>query len=114
MSTFQGPINSKSKKEDLIAVASALEINVAGTNKELISRINTHLHGHPELANNPRFQGLFSYWAQPTSSKKQMKKSSDKTAEDDQEQETGKNQPTACVFFLYSMNMNIIDRKSVV
>lgn len=108
MNTFQGPINSKSKKDDLIAVASALEINKAGTNKDLIARINAHLRDHPELANDPRFQGLFSYRAQPTSSQKQLKKSSEKAAEDDQEQETGKNQPTAYVLFLYRVDFMIM------
>jgi hypothetical protein len=108
MNTFQGLINSKSKKDNLIAVAGTLKISIPGTNTDLISRINAHLRDHPELANDPCFQGLFSYWAQHTSSKKEIKKSSDKAAKDGEEQETGKNQPTAYMLFLYIVDIMII------
>ncbi|EGO25324.1 hypothetical protein SERLADRAFT_407756 [Serpula lacrymans var. lacrymans S7.9] len=50
---------SYKRKEDLIVIAGALGLPIDGTVKALIERIKSHLQGHKELADNPRFAGLF-------------------------------------------------------
>ncbi|TEB19735.1 hypothetical protein FA13DRAFT_1801971 [Coprinellus micaceus] len=57
---FTTPVNSKTRKSDLVEVSLALELDTSGTVKDLVARITTHLGEHPELATTPRFQGLFT------------------------------------------------------
>ncbi|EGO19041.1 hypothetical protein SERLADRAFT_411938 [Serpula lacrymans var. lacrymans S7.9] len=59
MKVFDRFFASYKRKEDLIVIAGALRLPIDGTVKALIERIKSHLQGHKELANNPRFAGLF-------------------------------------------------------
>ncbi|EGN98067.1 hypothetical protein SERLA73DRAFT_123464 [Serpula lacrymans var. lacrymans S7.3] len=59
MKVFDRSFASYKRKEDLIVIAGALGLPIDGTVKALIERIKSHLQGHKELANNPRFAGLF-------------------------------------------------------
>jgi hypothetical protein len=59
LTSFTGPISVKNKKDDLVAVALALDLDVSGIKEVLVQRISTHLQSHPELAENPQFQGLY-------------------------------------------------------
>ena len=80
--TFSGPVNTRMKKEKLLAIATALALDPRpSTVANIVSKIKKHLTQHPELAEDPKFQGLFVYRATNTLSKKQAKKSSDKTAD---------------------------------
>jgi len=42
-------LTSHRKKEDLIAISTALKLDLTGTNSELTERIKAHLDDHPEL-----------------------------------------------------------------
>ncbi|EDR11717.1 uncharacterized protein LACBIDRAFT_314252 [Laccaria bicolor S238N-H82] len=94
MSALTGPINNCRKKSDLEAIALVLEIDSTGTMKVLIPHIITHLDKHPELAENIKFQGLFSYRPDSTPAEKKMKRSSDKVAEDEIEANVAVGKPT--------------------
>lgn len=59
LKTFGEPLASLKRKEDLETLARALRISSTGTIKEFQDRIKDHLTAHPELRQNPRFQGLF-------------------------------------------------------
>ncbi|KAG6824269.1 hypothetical protein H0H92_007398, partial [Tricholoma furcatifolium] len=60
LKTFLLPISTLKKKEDLEVLVTALELSTKGTVQELTQRLKGHLTEHPELANNPRFAGLFA------------------------------------------------------
>ena len=55
-------LNSYKLKEDLVGLACALQIVDKGTIAELAERIKAHLLENPNLADNPRFSGLFTSW----------------------------------------------------
>ena len=57
--TFDAPLSSYKRKDDLVILAGTLEITTAGTVAVLTERVKEHLKSHPELANNQRFAGLF-------------------------------------------------------
>ena len=57
--TFDTPLSSYKRKDDLVILAGALKISTAGTVAVLTERIKEHLKSHPELANIQRFMGLF-------------------------------------------------------
>lgn len=57
---YDMPLNSYKLKEDFVGLARALQIVDKGTVAELTERIKTHLLENPNLANNPRFSGLFT------------------------------------------------------
>ena len=57
--TFDNSLSAYKRKDDLLTIASALEIVTTGTVPQLTARIKDHLHTHPDLASNPRFAGLF-------------------------------------------------------
>ena len=97
MSVLTGPINNRRKKSDLEAIAHALEIDSTGTMKVLIPRIVAHLDKHPELAENIKFQGLFSYRPDSIPAEKKTKRSSDKAAEDELEAKVAAGKPTGYV-----------------
>ena len=57
-----GPLSMGRRRAELDAIAAALEISTSASNKKtLLKQIQTHLEQRPELASEPRFQGLFSY-----------------------------------------------------
>jgi hypothetical protein len=81
---FQGPL-SKSRKADLEAIADALQVSKEGTKPILVTRIQDHFKGHPELAADPLFQNLFVYRSASSGSSgnaQGKKTSADKAAED--------------------------------
>ncbi|KAJ2927309.1 hypothetical protein H1R20_g9784, partial [Candolleomyces eurysporus] len=84
---FDSAINSKTKKDYLVVVAEALKIDAQGTNKAVAARITAHLKAHPELAQDPQFQGLFSGRANPNGG---VSKTSANKAEDDRQAEKTK------------------------
>jgi hypothetical protein len=103
MSTLhvKGPVTKSRRKDDLKAIALALGLSDVGIIPELVERINSYLASNPELAADPRFQGLFSYRnaALETSRKKENPKTSaDKEAEDLFEQQ--KQVSTATGYYL--------------
>jgi hypothetical protein len=57
---YDMPFNSYKLKEDLVGLTRALQIVDTGTVAELTERIKAHLLENPNLANNPRFSGLFT------------------------------------------------------
>ena len=57
---YDMPFNSYKLKEYLVGLARALQIVDPGTVAELTERIKAHLLENPNLANNPRFSGLFT------------------------------------------------------
>jgi hypothetical protein len=79
---FTGPVNSRKKKSELQDIASALSLQDTGTVKDLVSSIQQHLTAHPELSDQPRFQGLFSYRPDSVPAKNKLKSSAIKAAED--------------------------------
>ena len=83
---FTGPINSRKKKSELQDIASALSLQDTGTVKDLVSSIRQHLTAHPELSDQPRFQGLFSYRPDSVPAKNKLKSSAIKAAEDASEE----------------------------
>ena len=100
MSVLMGPINNRRKKSDLEAIAHALEIDSTGTMKVLIPHIVAHLDKHPELAENVKFEGLFSYRPDSIPAEKKTK-SSDKVAEDELEAKVAAGKPTGYVQGVY-------------
>ncbi|KAG9007466.1 hypothetical protein FRB94_001229 [Tulasnella sp. JGI-2019a] len=59
MAAYSGSLASK-KKQDLQDLASDLGIDTSGTKDDLQERIKRHLAEHQELAQDPRFSGLYS------------------------------------------------------
>lgn len=57
--TFDVPLASYKRKDDLKDVAAALALDQTGTIADLLKRCQMHLNNHPELKTNPRFAGLF-------------------------------------------------------
>jgi hypothetical protein len=86
---FESPINGKSKKDYLVTVAQALKLDVQGTNKAVASRVTDYLKAHPELAQEPQFQGLFTGRANNPNGGV-SKTSADKAEEDKQAEKTKK------------------------
>ena len=87
MSTnFVGPVNTRKKKSELQDIAAALSLQDTGTVKELVLNIQHHLTAYPELSDQPRFQGLFSYRPDSIPAKNEQKSSADKAAEDANEE----------------------------
>ncbi len=86
-----GPVDTRMKKEKLTEIATALGLDSPGptTVKKLVKVIKDHLSEHPELAEVPKFQGLYSYRPSKVLSQKQAKKSTDKAAEDVAESKKG-------------------------
>ena len=83
---FFGPVNSKSLKAWLISLATSLSLSSEGTNPMLVERINGHFKAHPELYEEPRYQGIVSYRPpKAAKSKKLVKTSADKDQEDARE-----------------------------
>jgi hypothetical protein len=78
-----GPISKQRKKAELQAIARALGIPDNGTVPALVLIIKAHLQQHPDLFDNPQFQGLFQYRARAGG---EQKTSADKVAEDLSEQ----------------------------
>ena len=62
---FDAPITSYKKKDDILDIASALKLSKEGTVPVLLRRIQAHMLAKPELANNPRFTGLFATSRRP-------------------------------------------------
>ncbi|KJA19374.1 hypothetical protein HYPSUDRAFT_56658 [Hypholoma sublateritium FD-334 SS-4] len=88
--TFSGSVDTRLKKEKLVEIAKALALDpLPLTVKTLVVRIKKHLGEHPELAELPKFQGLFVYRATKVLSQKQAKRSTDKAAEDVEERKKG-------------------------
>jgi hypothetical protein len=88
---FSGPVNSKSLKPWLISLATSLSLSPEGTNPKLVERINGHFRAHPELYEEPRYQGIVSYRPPKTAkSKKPAKTSADKDQEDAMEADKAK------------------------
>ena len=69
--------------------------------KVLIPRIVAHLDKHPELAENVKFQGLFSYRPDSIPAEKKTKRSSDKVAGDELEAKVAAGKPTGYVQGVY-------------
>ncbi|KAF9477414.1 hypothetical protein BDN70DRAFT_111780, partial [Pholiota conissans] len=81
--TFFGRVNNKMKKPKLVALATSLNINpVPEKVSDLVSAIKKHIDENPQLATDPKYQGLFVYRTNNGQSQKLDKKSSDKDAED--------------------------------
>jgi hypothetical protein len=58
--TFDNPLGTYKRKDDLLAIAGALKISATGTVPQLTARIKEHLSAHSsELSSNPRLTGLF-------------------------------------------------------
>ena len=53
------PLSSYKRKDDLMALAGALNLKTAGTVIELTALIKSHLSNNPSIELNPRFAGLF-------------------------------------------------------
>ena len=83
---FSGPVKDL-RKRVLVSIATALALPTEGKKDNLIERINSHLAQNAELADNPRFQGLFSYRPERKNPSKYTKTSLDKAAEDRVEEE---------------------------
>jgi hypothetical protein len=81
---LKGPL-SKSRKNELEAIADMLQISKDGTKPVLLARIQNHFKDHLELATDPHFQPLFVY-RPATSDKREKKSSADKAAEDTKEE----------------------------
>ena len=79
---FTGPVNSRKKKSELQDIASAFCLQETGTVKDLVSSIQHYLTAHPELSDQPRFQGLFSCRPDSIPAKNKLKSSATKAAED--------------------------------
>ena len=58
--TFDAPLGSYKRKDDLKDIAAALALDQQGTVPQLISRCRDHLTTHPGLSSNPRFACLFT------------------------------------------------------
>ncbi|KAG1743587.1 uncharacterized protein EDB91DRAFT_1011540, partial [Suillus paluster] len=56
---FTGSFSAKNK-DNLIDIASALQISTAGTKPELLKAIKEYFDSHPELKNDEHFVGLFT------------------------------------------------------
>ena len=81
--TFFGPVDNRWKKNKLVELATSLGIAPLPPNvKMLVREIKKHLAANPNLAEIPKYQGLYVYRSQNTTSRKQDKKSTDKAAED--------------------------------
>jgi hypothetical protein len=86
LTVFSGPVNSKSLKPWLISLATSLSLPSEGTNPKLVERINAHFKAHPELYEEPRYQGIVSYRPPKTmKGRKLPKTSADKDQEDARE-----------------------------
>ncbi len=85
---LMGPITTKRKKADLVDIAQALELDSAGTVKDLVKRIKQYTELHEaRLSADPQFQQLFMYRPSAAGkgqaeSKETGKTSADKAAED--------------------------------
>ena len=78
-----GPLGMGRRRAELDAIAAALEISTSASNKKtLLKQIQTHLEQRPELASQPRFQGLFSYRPESKEKTAPAKNSADRAAED--------------------------------
>lgn len=60
LKTFDKPLTSYKRKDELVTIAGALKILATGTNPELFSRIKDHLTANPQLEQIDRFAGLFN------------------------------------------------------
>jgi len=99
MSThFVGPVSNRKKKIELQDIALALSLQDTGTVKDLVLNIQRHLSAHPELSDQPRFQGLFSYRPDSIAAKNEQKSSADKAAEDASEEAKLAKLPTGYLF----------------
>lgn len=123
---FTGPVNSRKKKSELQDIASALSLQDTGTVKDLVSSIQQHLTAHPELSDQPRFQGLFSYRPDSIPAKNKLKSSAVKAAEDASEEAKIGKVPTGylriylvCVYaltipILFSAHKTLLDMEVTV
>ncbi|KAF9474857.1 hypothetical protein BDN70DRAFT_936328 [Pholiota conissans] len=81
--TFFSPVDNRWKKTKLVELAISLGITPLPPNvKMLVREIKKHLSANPNHAEIPKYQGLYVYRSQNTTSRKQDKKSTDKAAED--------------------------------
>lgn len=120
---FTGPVNSRKKKSEFQDIASALSLQDTGTVKDLVSSIQQHLMAHPELSDQSRFQGLFSYRPDSIPPKKQAQI---KAAEDASEEAKIGKVPTGylriylvCVYaltipLLFSAHKTLLDMEVTV
>ena len=58
-SFFVDPLSSYKRKDDLVALSSALGLKTAATIHKLIIQIKSHLNAYPEVQQNAHFSGLF-------------------------------------------------------
>lgn len=88
MSHYSGPVNTRRKKHELVAIAAALKIEDTGTVKQLVARIKSYLEANQvRLSTDPIFQGLFMYRPPAADETKatttgDAKNSADKVSED--------------------------------
>jgi hypothetical protein len=59
LKVFTKSLSSYKRKDDLITLAGALQLETTGTVAELTTRVKAHIEAHPELAENARFAGIF-------------------------------------------------------
>ena len=123
---FTGPVNSCKKKSELQDIASALSLQDTGTVKDLVSSIQQHLIAQPELSDQPRFQGLFSYRPDSIPAKNKLKSSAIKATEDASEEVKIRKVPTGylhiylvCVYaltipLLFSTHKTLLDMEVTV
>ena len=58
-SFFVDPLSSYKRKDDLVALSSALGLKTAATIHKLITQIKSHLNVHPKVQQNACFSRLF-------------------------------------------------------
>jgi len=58
-SFFVDPLSSYKRKDDLVALSSALGLKTAATIHKLIIQIKSHLNAYPEVQQNAHFSRLF-------------------------------------------------------
>lgn len=102
---FSGPVKGM-KKDSLLNLSQALNLDQNGTVPVLTSRILAHMAANPHLAHDPRFQQLFVYRPKDKGKGglKYAKKSTNKAAEDQAEERKAAEEPkdpSGCVFFLF-------------
>jgi len=61
---FSGSLSSKNKP-DLQDVAHALQLDIAGTKKDLVDRITAHFNAHPEKKTEAQYEGIFNSRRRP-------------------------------------------------
>ncbi|KAF8591404.1 hypothetical protein K439DRAFT_1271798, partial [Ramaria rubella] len=59
LQVFDQPLTYYKKKDDLRSLVLTLELDNNGKVIELKAQIKAHMQAHPELAQHPRFPGLY-------------------------------------------------------